>query len=194
MTLKAGSRTKWGKADHVTNVAPGIQNVSTPGHGGYKLDRARNAEVHAAWRREGGWYEEDCEWSIVWLTFEQAFRDHAPTDHVFRSTLEQAHHTARQYYPDEYTAVTGSRVTPEQSRELRRRQFAADNRANYVATSAWGEWHAKVPAGFVGVVARKAGTDRTDQRYFLIPAADYEAREEFGLVIRPEHQEWSDHP
>jgi hypothetical protein len=193
MALNEGSRTPWGKADYIENIAPGIQRVGTPSHGGYKLDRERNAQVNARWRREGGWYEEDCEWAIVFLTFESTFQETASTEHVFRTDLENAHRAARGYYPDEYTAVTGTRVTLEQSHVLRRRKFEAENRDNYVAVSGWGDWHPKVPAGFVGVLARKGGVAVQGERWFLIPKADYDNKGELGIVIRPDHQEWSDH-
>jgi hypothetical protein len=61
-------RTPWGQADRVQEVGPGVTFVTTPSHGGFHLDAARNARVPRAWRDatwsgQGlrGWYEEDCD-------------------------------------------------------------------------------------------------------------------------------------
>ena len=58
-------RTPWGDAQDVIDVAEGIKWVSTASHGGYKLDRKRNAQVNEVWRQAGGWYEEDCDWAKI---------------------------------------------------------------------------------------------------------------------------------
>lgn len=63
--MQEGSRSPWGPVQHVTNLAPGAWSVETAGHGGIKLDGARNRKVPAAARSKGGWYEEDCEWAIA---------------------------------------------------------------------------------------------------------------------------------
>jgi len=72
--------TPWGRADRVTMHAPGIHFVSTPSHGGFHLDEEHNAKVPEAWRKlswngrgVGGWYEEDCDWAMVALTFPDLF-------------------------------------------------------------------------------------------------------------------------
>jgi len=38
--------------------------VTTAGHGGIKLDAARNRKVPGPVRSRDGWYEEDCDWAI----------------------------------------------------------------------------------------------------------------------------------
>jgi len=70
----------WGAIDRVTEIAPGIVFVSTSSHGGFHLDDERNAQVPLRWRetswnRQGmaGWYEEDCDWCLVALTFPNVF-------------------------------------------------------------------------------------------------------------------------
>lgn len=70
--------TPWGKADHVDLVAPGITSVSTPSHGGYHLDPVRMSAVHARFPHfgtfaGGPWFEEDCDWAVVALTFPELF-------------------------------------------------------------------------------------------------------------------------
>ena len=72
MTM-TGKPSPWGLIDYSKPVANGVWFVSTPGHGGYKLDAIRNRQVHSDLRQPGGWYEEDCEWATVCLTFPDLF-------------------------------------------------------------------------------------------------------------------------
>jgi hypothetical protein len=73
--------TPWGCADHVTRVCPGVQCVSTPGHGGYAVLPTVVATWPAGLREYvpfagPGWYEEDCDWAIVVLAMPQNFKPH----------------------------------------------------------------------------------------------------------------------
>jgi Domain of unknown function (DUF7007) len=180
--MKHGSRTPWGKADHVVPTADGVWQVGTPGHGGFKLDRARNAQIDARWRKQGGWYEEDVEWAIVMFTFPEIEKD--PKEGV------QARCILKNYYPHLYAAITGNPVSLAESRVLRREAAEAANRDKFVARSAFGDWHPKVPAGFVGVVARRASSE--EERFFLVLDAEYEQRAEFGFVVdEARHQSWT---
>jgi len=182
--MKEGSHTPWGKADHVVQTADGVWQVSTPGHGGYKLDRARNAQVDARWRKQGGWYEEDIDWAIVTFTFPAIEND--------PKHLVQARYTLKNYYPHLYAAITGETVTPAESHVLRREAAETANSGKFVARAAFGNWHPKVPAGFVGVAARRSSGE---ERYFLVPEAEYAEPVEFGFVIDEDrHQAWTDHP
>ena len=54
----------WGAVQHGERLVDGVFFVSTAGHGGIKLSQARNALIPDVFRREGGWYEEDCDWAI----------------------------------------------------------------------------------------------------------------------------------
>lgn len=88
--------TPWGKADHVDLVAPGITSVSTPSHGGYHLDPVRMSAVHARFPHfatfaGGPWFEEDCDWAVVALTFPELFDT---------EQLRAAVKTARRYSKD----------------------------------------------------------------------------------------------
>src|ERR1700733_7454301 len=72
--------TPWGRSDRCTELAPGIVFASTPSHGGFRLHPEMNARVPAEWRDasfngngRSGWYEEDCDWSLVALTFPELF-------------------------------------------------------------------------------------------------------------------------
>ncbi|MBG0738822.1 hypothetical protein IV500_05230 [Paeniglutamicibacter antarcticus] len=93
-----GSRSPWGKLQGVDPVAVGIDAVWTERHGGFKLSPERAAEVDPAWREVAGWYEQDCAWAKAIITHHQ---DLKPAD------VAGAHKAAREYYPDEYTAIVG---------------------------------------------------------------------------------------
>lgn len=162
--------TPWGKPHNITEHAPGIQEVSCGRHGGYKLDRARNAAVHEAARKAGGWYEEDCEWCWVALTFPE----------LFPELLPFAVSTAKNYYPDTYTKVTGEPVEMCESRELQKRAFETASKGCYVARSGYGSWASWVPVGMVGVYAEKS---LLEYGYFLVPADEYRSRSSCGFII-----------
>lgn len=170
--MKQPKRSPWGPVDHFREFAPGMANVGTPGHGGIKLDRARNAKMPEAVRRPGGWYEEDCEWSLVALVFPEAFSE---------KEREHASSTAKNYFPEEYTAVTGKSVAVEESYLLRKRAFEAETRTKFVTRSACGDWADWVPKGMVGVIARRASDDA--ERTYLVPANEYQDRNGNPFVV-----------
>jgi hypothetical protein len=134
--------------------------------------------VDPSWRNPNGWYEEDCEWAIVAMTFPTLF-----TGTVFAS----ARSTAKNWYPDAFEVVTGEKVKPEESIVLRERAAKEAHKNDYVVTTAWGSWHAKVPAGMVGVVATLGGarTSGAPEKWFLIPESDYDTKPKsaIGFVI-----------
>lgn len=110
-----GSRTPWGSADIVEELAPGVWSVSTPGHGGVKCDAAANKRVRALMAAEGldasqieiapGWYEEDVAWAVVAMAIPEAFPDLAPgrarevVDRWFRKNAT----TTTPQFGDEFT-------------------------------------------------------------------------------------------
>lgn len=92
------TNTPWGQAQWARTWAPGIISYSTASHGGFHLSRTRLAEMPAKYRRENietfwyapdGWYEEDCEWCVVILSFPEFF----PPDEV-----EEAQNTFERWY------------------------------------------------------------------------------------------------
>ena len=69
-------RTPWGESYSADVLEPGIAFHATSSHGGYKVDRPLLDKIPLAWRRASfggqglqGWFEEDCDWCIVALTF-----------------------------------------------------------------------------------------------------------------------------
>lgn len=174
--MKRPKRSPWGPIDHWREIAPGIAEVGTPGHGGIKLSRGRNARIPADVRRKGGWYEEDVDWSIVAVFFPEAF---SPDE------VKQAASALKNYHPEAFTMLTGNEVKPHESRELRRRRFEEESAGRFVVHSAYGSWHERVPEGYVGVVARR---DDGAEGWWLVSSKRYRQSREFGYVI-PEHEE-----
>jgi hypothetical protein len=166
-TPREGGWSPWGLIDDAIAVpqADGMAwNVSTPSHGGIYLHPHANAQVHPAWRTPSGWYEEDCEWACVAITFPAWF---SPKERT------AAHTTAKNGYPDEYTAVTGLPVTQTESYVLRERDFRRTHQTNLKVVAGYGDWSRAVPTGMVGVVARIDLSKDGRDRYFLVPEEDY---------------------
>lgn len=69
----------WGAVQHITQIAEGIVSVSTASHGGIKVSDERLALMPENMRSTtysgGGWFEEDCDWCLVAVTFPEAFSD-----------------------------------------------------------------------------------------------------------------------
>ena len=84
-------RTPWGLADNKEVIAEGIVNYTTPSHGGIKLSRERQDQMHSALRLADGWYEEDCDWARVAvnfpLYFQRPLRDGKTEADAARATL-----------------------------------------------------------------------------------------------------------
>jgi len=199
-TVREGSRSPWGVVDEASSRAVGITDVGTPGHGGVKLSAERNRAVHPAWRRPGGWYEEDCEWAIVAMTFPECY---SPEHAAF------AKQTARSYFPDAYEVVTGERIKPGESYVRDQDTFFAEHADDWVTTSALAVDPGTVerivrddgvtgglrlmPAEqpMVKVWARVGGRRSTapETRAFLVPKTEYETRGRFGFVLDPDKYE-----
>lgn len=72
--------TPWGKPQTTKEVAPGIVRFTTASHGGIWLSEERAAQMPAeyrdtTWTGETQWYEEDCDWARVAVTFPQHFSE-----------------------------------------------------------------------------------------------------------------------
>lgn len=65
--------TPWGKSDSKQVLVPGITFYGTPGHGGYYVSKAVRAVMPPQYVNSDGWYEEDCEWAKVALSFPHLF-------------------------------------------------------------------------------------------------------------------------
>lgn len=172
-----GKRSPWGTIDFVHPLADGVWRVATPGHGGIKLDRKRNAAVPAEARRSGGWYEEDAEWAIAALVHPDAFP----------SAEAEAARVCKDWNPDEYTAITGEPVTAVESYVVAQREFVVATQHQWVAVSAI---HHGGDRTLVAVTAtlggRSAWTPESEVRTYLVAADRYAGRSEHGYVINEE--------
>lgn len=81
----------WGAIDGIVVFAPGVALITTSSHGGFWLSRERLAAVPVEWREArfgrakfaaSPWFEEDCDWTMVALTFPELF----PPEHVELAT------------------------------------------------------------------------------------------------------------
>lgn len=174
-------RSPWGKVQSAELLQDGVWVVDTPGHGGVKCDRKANAKIPAVFRKPGGWYEEDCDVAIPML-FLNLYRDSEQAD--------RCKNTLRDYYPDAYEKHFCVVLAPGESYKRDQQRFHEDNADKWIVTSAWGDWHALVPAGMVGVCAVQNGC-HNNPRWFLVPKAEYDTRGKFSFVIDVEkHGPW----
>src|SRR3974390_413243 len=74
--------TPWGYADHVARRTRGVTFYSTPGHGGFKVSNGKLCRIPLEWRKASfceqgmsGWFEEDCDWCLVALSFPELFSE-----------------------------------------------------------------------------------------------------------------------
>jgi hypothetical protein len=161
--------------------------VSTASHGGIKVTRALNAQIPEYMRCEGGWYEEDCDWSIPALVF----ADTITSDSLKKSIADgSARSTLLSYRPEAFEKFTGEVVYPGMSYARDQEIFERDNKDNWVVIAAYGSWHAQVPKGFVGVTCTRGGLRGSGYpvAHFLVAETEYEARGG-NFVANPEkHQ------
>ena len=172
-------QTPWGHADSQKTLAPGIISVSTPSHGGIKVEKELNQLIPDYMRTSDGWYEEDVDWSIVATVFPHAF-----------TTEERKHakNTLRGYIPMAYEMYYKEVIPPGESHAKDAMAFRVLHKNDYVGMAAFGDWHPQVPKGHVVVFAGRGG--RTvdyrypkDTAYFVVPQDDYDVPSPHGFVI-----------
>lgn len=185
-SLKEGSRTPWGEAQHVEHVADGVSSVSTASHGGLKLDKKANADIPEALRNDDGWYEEDTEATIVGWTKPEAF-PHIMEKKGEQETRAMFERSVKNWYPDEYEKTTGETVLAEESytrskQEERQtaEEFRAANPDKFVPTR---ELHTNqedwMPANTSLVEAEMPATG--EKRYFMVPSSERKAEKTLGM-------------
>lgn len=197
--ISVGSRTPWGEADYHVNYAPGIDSVSTPGHGGIKLSADRNKEVHPAWRQPNGWYEEDCDWAIAAYTFPHETRPTKRTgytrDFSFEEHLENISDSLRRWRPYEWEKITGETIPFGVSHTKDEHEFEKNHAGKFLSRSA-----KTLDDGRIEVQATKASTD--EKALFILTQEQYDrAREEaralnsqFTFVVDDDNAERGVHP
>lgn len=173
-----GKSSPWGKIQSSEEMAPGIWWVSTAGHGGIKLSAELNRKVLRSGRSQGGFYEEDCEVSIVILTF---------PEHFDEKISGQANTACKNYFPEFYQELTGRKLNIDESEQLQQEDFEKKTANLFVVISAWGSWaNSEIKENQVLVCATIGGSRSYEvpTEYFLVDSEEYEARPSgFGFVI-----------
>lgn len=100
-----GGRSPWGKVQEVVDLAPGVWQVHTAGHGGIKLARERQAELPKEARAARGWYEEDVEACVPLLVWAEELGAPAKRRESWRFALGR-------YHPDVLRALVDARLVP----------------------------------------------------------------------------------
>ncbi|WP_244483784.1 DUF7007 domain-containing protein [Rhizobium sp. Root482] len=172
-TIDAGTSTPWGAAQDSRQFADGVVRHSTASHGGFHLDDVANNTVHALYRNDNGFYEEDCEWAKVAHAFPQLFSAHE---------RRLADCTLRDTYPDAHERVMGVALLEGQSHARDRREFEKRHHNDWVVIAALNSDH---QLGFVECIATLGGIrGEAGERRFLVPCSDYTIAPH-GFVIDP---------
>ena len=177
-----GRPSPWGAIDSVTELAPGAWFVTTPSHGGIKLDLKRfpmPKEFQLHHMNELGWYEEDCEAALVVIVYPSLFKPGA---------LEEAEFMVKSVYPHEYMAYTKIEVKLEESYQLRKEKFAVDHKNDWVVVSALG-----MQDGNVKCIAALGGRDNNYHydrvKAFIVPKEEYNPGENGFVIDTKRHKE-----
>ena len=178
---KERGNSPWGTIQDVTELAEGLWSVSTASHGGIKCSKKRNAQIPDYMRRAGGWYEEDCEWSIPFVVFEGDILEFSNAD-ATRAIIAQEHRaTFRAWFPDHYERRYEVTLAPGQSYIKDARAWKANHIEDLQSVSAFGSGHNGVPPGYVGLIVYKGGRTAnghfpsSPERYFLVLQEEYHA-------------------
>lgn len=159
-----GYRSVFGTVDHSEEIAPGIVQFSTPGHGGLKLSPARQRAMGGL-SLHGGMYEEDSEAHLVRLRFPKEFT----TDEHDAEDIER---TERQcvadYFPDEFEAYTGKKLEFGQSSVRDTQSWNEQVADKPLVTSALGHGD-----GTVTISVRAPGGSNENDKQYRIPKEDY---------------------
>lgn len=171
------THTPWGEADSSRQIAVGIMEYTTPSHGGLHVSPSRLRQMPEPYRLWGGWYEEDCEWAMVAVSFPEFFSPHA---------VETALQMVKNVYPDKYEAVTGEIIPLAESYTKKERAFYAEHKDAYLCVCAYDHHRPTVPTEMVGVIACVGGDKSRGRKAFLVPEAEY-SRPRNGLpfVVDP---------
>lgn len=76
ITRHKSVHTPWGASDYAKPYGEGITLYGTPSHGGFKVSDELLATMKpevVACVDKGGWFEEDCDWAFVALSFPDRF-------------------------------------------------------------------------------------------------------------------------
>lgn len=170
---RMSASTPWGGSQMAVVYTEGVVAHMTSGHGSFHLSTERNAKVHPLLRKDTPWYEEDCEWAIVAMSFPDLFTAYE------RSTAEKI---IRNTWPDAWEQIHGRSLAEGESWARDRRAFDQRHAADYIAMSAI---LSDQRSGMTEVVAKIGGGHIRggEERRFLVASNEYAGRGQFGFVI-----------
>ncbi|UXT85257.1 DUF7007 domain-containing protein [Agrobacterium tumefaciens] len=170
---RMSASTPWGGSQRAIVYADGVVAHLTSGHGGFHLSTERNAKVHPLLRKDMPWYEEDCEWAIVAISFPDLFTGYE------RSMAEKI---IRNTWPDAWEKIHGRTLAEGESWARDRRAFDQRHAADYIVMSAI---LSDQRPGMTEVVAKIGGGHIRggEERRFVVGSDEYAARGLFGFVI-----------
>ncbi|MFV0375591.1 DUF7007 domain-containing protein [Microbacterium sp.] len=173
LTLRTGSRTPWGAAQQVSDVAPGIAVASCAQHGGLKLSTERNSLIPAALRNSSGWYEEDCEINIPLHYFPDEWCSQSWVRQDPDTLRDETDQSIKDWFPTQWEAANGRELAPGESRTKDQRCWLEAQGDAPIATSAAG---AETDPGMLVVTARAHGHDGNGEHAeYLVPRDEYQA-------------------
>jgi len=180
----------WGKVDSEEPIIEkGIVWIGTPSHGGLKVYKKYNNLIPNYMRNSDGWYEEDCEWSKVYVVLSDILKN-IVTD--FDKTYITAKGIFKNYYPDEYERYFLTILNPGESRKKDEKLFYKVNKDSLIVTCAWGDWKEGVPKGMVLALAKIGGRKNYGgtESYWLVPETEYNndydrEKNKFGFIVDP---------
>ncbi|WP_312841736.1 DUF7007 domain-containing protein [Sinorhizobium psoraleae] len=167
--------TPWGMSQLATVYAEGVVSHSTSSHGGFHLSSDLNKRVDAALRADGGWYEEDAEWAIVAITFPDLFTSYERkcADEIIQNN-----------WPNVWERTYRRELAPGESWAKDRAAFDGAHADDWIVVSAiYSDHHPDMTE----VIATRGGKrdGQAEEMRFLVPRAEYAARDRFGFVIDP---------
>jgi len=121
--------TPWGAAQTADRYQKGITFYTTSSHGGFKVCATLNVQIPEYMRDAGGWYEEDCDWSVVATIFPAAIAAYfarceaeghkwwgaASAQEKTAEDLAHARQTLRSWKPEAYERFYGVTLQPGES-------------------------------------------------------------------------------
>ena len=182
----------WGKIQYTTAIAQGVLHVDTSSHGGIKVDRKFNALMPDYLRREGGWYEEDCEWCLPFVALEEHFLCTGTPKIIEIIKQEEHRRIFVSYYWSEYERFYRVILQPGESRGKAEEVWKEAHKADWQCVTAYGDWHPRVPTGMVGRACTVGGKSDGERRVFLLSAEeDHRRGSERFIPDLSRHQEIS---
>ena len=102
MNKKQSQWTPWGESQTKTILADGIIDYTTASHGGIWLSEDRRKAIPESFKSFLGtneWLEEDCDWAIAYVIFENDIREYGAA-YKFDEHLAAAKATLKHYHTE----------------------------------------------------------------------------------------------